>query len=184
MVERTRCALLFFAISCGLLSGQEVKTTGDGQHVLHLTATQQAAVDLFLRAHPTLQMMNCPTTGPDAAWCRTSYLNWQQTVLGQQAKPQYQFAAWGDFRGKRTVDFAIPFHAKATTTRLGEIVVFEELGGGHYRPETAITENWGGCFDGMLFHPTRKRIEFWCNSASGYVGWNGTAFVGKILKGD
>jgi hypothetical protein len=184
MVGRTRCGLLFFAISCGLLYAQEVQTTSEGQHVLRLTASQQVAVNLFLKTHPALQMTSCPTTGPDAAWCRSSYLNWQQTVLDQQAEPQYQFAAWGDFRGNGTVDFAIPLHSKARTAGLGEIVVFENLGGGHYRPQTAITENWGGCFDGILFHPTRRRIEFWCNSATGYVGWNGTAFVGKLMKGD
>ena len=167
---------------------QEVKTTTDGQQLLQLSPGQQSAVDLFLKEHPDVQAASCPTTGPDASWCRTSYANWHFAVLGQNAKPQYQFAAWGDFRGKGQVDLAMPFHVRklgnGPGANRGEIVVFEDVGAGKYKPVVAMTNNWGGCFDGMLFHPVRKRIEFWCNSMSGYVQWNGTTFAGKLMKGD
>ena len=181
-------ALFLLLVSLVSASAQEVKDTSDGQHLLHLTSAQQSAVDLFLKQHPDLQSPSCPTTGPDASWCRTSYANWRFAVLGQDATPQYQFAAWGDFRGKGLVDLAMPFHVRkvgsAPVASRGEIVIFEDVGADHYKPFVALTNSWGGCFDGMLFHPVRKRLEFWCNSMTGYVQWNGTTFVGKLMKGD
>jgi hypothetical protein len=184
-----RPTMLLVAILClTSLSAQEVETTADGQHLLHLTNSQQSAVDLFLKDHPNLKIVNCPMSGPDAAWCRTSYANWQQTVLGQHAKPQYPFAAWGDFRGKGTIDLAMPFHVggpgNGAGANRGEIVVFEEISADHYKPQVVLTDSWGGCFDGILFHPVRKQIEFWCNTMSGFVRWDGATFIGKIMKGD
>jgi hypothetical protein len=168
--------------------GQQVEVTSDGQHVLHLSPTQQDAVDAFLKVHPELRLVNCPTAGPDSGWCKTAYSNWENAVRGQNAIPQFPNVAWGNFRGTGEVDFALAFHSEKAANSLGgkhaEIVVFENLGGDKYRSEVAITDPWGACLDGMLFHPTRKRLEFWCNSASGYAKWNGTGFFGEIKKGD
>jgi hypothetical protein len=72
----------------------------------------------------------------------------------------------------------------ATAGRRQELVVFENLGENQYRPVIASTEPWGPCLDGLLFHPTRKQLEFWCNTAHGTSKWNGTMFVGKMLAGD
>jgi hypothetical protein len=187
MTIRTGITLLAFLLgTCPTSRPQAVKTDSDGQQVLRLTVGQQAAVDLFLSSHLDLVAANCSTTGPEAAWCRTSSANWRQAVEAQGATPQYQFAAWGDSRGGGLADLAIPFHVRKVGpgSTKGEIVVFENLGSDRYRPHVALTENWGGCFDGILFHPTRKRFEFWCNSASGYVFWNGSNFVGKLVVGD
>lgn len=180
------CFLLFL---CPFVAfAQRVDVTNDGQHVLHLNPAQQTAVDAFLKTHPELKLVNCPTAGPDSGWCKTAYANWEIAVKGQNAIPQFPTAAWGDFRGKGVIDFALGFHSEKVVNSLGgrqsEIVVFENLGGDKYRPEIVVTEAWGGCLDGMLFHPTRKRIEFWCNTASDYAKWNGMKFVRGTAKGD
>jgi hypothetical protein len=82
----------------------------------------------------------------------------------------------------------LAFHSEKVVNSLGgrhgEIVAFDNLGGDRYRPEVAMTDEWGGCLDGILFQPTRKRLEFWCNTARGYTKWNGTKFVGKMFIGD
>jgi len=167
---------------------QQIEVTSDGQHILHLMPAQQVAVNAFLKLHPDLSLVNCPTTGPDASWCKTAYSNWQRTVEGQSAQPQFPSAAWGDFRGNGVIDFALAFHTmKAGNTPAGrhqELVVFENLGEDRYKPVIASTEPWGPCLDGLLFHPKRKQLEFWCNTAHGTAKWNGTMFVGKTLAGD
>jgi hypothetical protein len=182
----TVCFLVFlFPL---VVVAQQVEIAKDGQHVLHLSPAQRGAVNAFLKVHPDLKLVSCPTVGPDSGWCKTAYANWESAVKSQNAIPQFPTAAWGDFRGRGLIDFALAFHAEKVVNSLGgrqaEIVVFENLEGGEYRPEVAVTEAWGVCLDGMLFHPTRKRLEFWCNTASGYAKWNGTRFVGRTFIGD
>lgn len=186
---RMSVIVCFFVFLCSLaVVAQQVDITNDGQHVLHLNPAQQEAVNAFLKVHPDLKLVGCPTVGADSAWCKTAYANWEMTVKGQNATPQFPTAAWGDFRGRGVIDFAVAFHSEKVVNSLGgrqgEIVVFENLGGDGYRPEVAMTDEWGGCLDGILFHPTRKQLEFWCNTARGYTKWNGTRFVGKMFIGD
>jgi hypothetical protein len=142
----------------------------------------------FLKVHPELRIVNCPNAGPDSGWCKTAYTNWEIAVRSQNAIPQFPAAAWGNFRGKGAIDFALAFHSENVANSFGgkqaEIVVFENLGGDKCRPEIVVTDAWGGCLDGLVFHPTRKRLEFWCNSASGYAKWNGVRFIGGVGKGD
>jgi hypothetical protein len=180
------CSLLFTCFCIAL--AQQVEVTNDGQHVLHLNSAQQSAVDAFMKVHPELKLVSCPTVGPDSGWCKTAYTNWEVVVQGQNATPQFPTAAWGDFRGKGVIDFALAFHSEKAGNSIGgrqaEIVIFENVGGDEYRPEVVVTDAWGGCLDGMLFHPARKRLEFWCNTVSGYAKWNGTKFVGKTSIGD
>jgi len=47
-----------------------------------------------------------------------------------------------------------------------------------------VKGTWGVCFDGMVYRPDRKDVEFWCGSMGGNVQWNGSSFVGKLLKGE
>ena len=182
----TVCFLVF--LFPFVVAAQQVEITKDGQHVLHLSPAQQGAVNAFLKVHPGLKLVSCPTVGPDSAWCKTAYANWEMAVRGQNATPQFPTAAWGEFRKKGVTDFALAFYSQKVVNSLGgrqgEIVVFENLGGDRYRPEVAMTDEWGGCLDGMLFHPTRKRLEFWCNTATGYAKWDGTRFVAKTFIGD
>jgi len=182
----TVCCFVF--LCSFVVVAQQVEITKDGQHVLHLNPGQEGAVNAFLKVHQDLRLVSCPTVGPDSAWCKTAYANWEMAVRGQNATPQFPTAAWGDFRGRGALDFALAFHSEKVVNsvggRQGEIVVFENLGRDRYRPEVAMTDEWGGCLDGMLFHPTRKRLEFWCNTASGYAKWNGTRFAGKTSIGD
>jgi hypothetical protein len=187
-LKRTVQVCLIFVGYLVMAAAQQVEVRSDGQHVLHLSPAQQTAANAFLSAHPGMKLVGCEPTGPDAAWCKTAYANWEMAVKGQNATPQFPTAAWGDFRGKGMIDFAVAFYKpKPPNTpgfAHGEIVVFENLGGDNYRPVVADAEEWGGCLDGILFHPVRKQLEFWCNTAHGSSKWNGTTFVGKNAAGD
>jgi hypothetical protein len=171
-----------------IASAQQVEVTSDGQHVLHLSPAQQGAVDDFLRLHPGMKLVGCQTTGPDANYCKTAYAQWEGAVEGQNATPQFPTTAWGDFRGKGMIDFAMAFHSDKVVNTFGgtfsEVVVFENLGADHYRPVIVLTGAWGNCLDGMLFHPVRKQLEMWCNTATATAKWNGSTFVGHTRMGD
>jgi hypothetical protein len=178
----------FFFLAAIPATPQTVEVTKDGQHLLHLSPAQQSAVDAFLKLHPGMKQVGCPTTGPDANYCKIAYTQWEAAVKGQDATPQFPTVAWGDFRGKGTIDFAVAFHSEKVVNsfggRLSEVVVFENLGGDRYSPVVALSGAWGNCLDGMLFHPARKQLEMWCNTATAYSKWNGSAFVGHTKAGD
>jgi hypothetical protein len=77
-----RACLLVIIFSFSALA-QQVEVTSDGQHILHLMPAQQAVVNAFLKLHPDFSLVNCPTAGPDASWCKTAYSNWQVAVEGE-----------------------------------------------------------------------------------------------------
>jgi hypothetical protein len=182
----TVCFLVFlFPV---VVVAQQVEITKDGQHVLHLHPAQQGAVNAVLKVHPDVKLVSCPTVGPDSVWCKTAYANWEMAIKGQKSTPQFPTAAWGDCRKKGVTDFALAFHSQKVLNSLGarqgEIVVFENLTRDRYRPEVAMTDEWGRCLNGMVFHPTRKRLEVWCDTAKGYTKWDGARFVAKTFIGD
>jgi hypothetical protein len=167
---------------------QEITTTPDGRHLVTFTASEQSAIDQFLANHPNMIEANCATLGLSASACAASYEEWHRTVISAKAVPQSQYAVWGNYSHRESPDLAIPFFSKTSVNNWGwrrwEIVVFEPTASNRYKPIIALTDSWGTCLDGMLYHPVRKQIEFWCNSMGGSVRWNGTTFIGTLHKGD
>ena len=191
MVKTIGYCLVFLALAsmCAAPStAQKVVTAPDGERTLQLTSGAQSAVEAYESAHSDMQPANCKTLGYDKKYCDDQYGQWLMAVEGAKAAPQYEYAVWGDFRHTGATDVAIPFFSKQAVNNFGwrrwEFIVFENLGADRYRPVTALKGSWGACFDGVLFHPARKQIEFWCNSMGGHFKWNGTTFVGRLEKGD
>jgi hypothetical protein len=165
-----------------------VVTSPDGQHSIQFTAAQQSAISLFLQTHPGMQAANCQTLGYAPADCAGAYTDWAALVHDAKAELQYPYAAWGDFNHDGQIDFVVPFFGHAPVNSWGwhqwSLVVFQGMSDGHFTPVIAATDKWGTCFDGMLFHPVRKQIEYWCKSAGGSFRWNGSKYVAKRLVGD
>jgi hypothetical protein len=184
----TMTMLWAFLAVVSVAPAQHVEVSGDGQHILHLTNGQQSAVDAFLRSHPDLLSTNCSTLKDAPADCIKDYSDWEQVVHDAKATEQFPYAAWGDYRHHGSVDLLMPFFTRTGVNNFGwrrwNIVVFEGVGPDQYKPVTALTGTWGACFDGVLYQPVRKQWEFWCSSMGGSVHWNGTAYVGKLNKGD
>jgi hypothetical protein len=177
----------FFAIAISA-NAQQTETTPDGRHIVTFTPGQRTAIDLYLKAHPNMLQASCSTLelAPDA--CAESYNDWHQLVDSAKAIPQSPYAAWGNYSHHASPDLVIPFFSKTSVNNWGwrhwEIVAFEPIGLDRFKPIVAVSDSWGVCFDGILYHPTRKRVEFWCKSMGGDVRWNGVTFVGKLAKGD
>lgn len=64
------------------------------------------------------------------------------------------------------------------------LVVFQGTSDGRVVPVIAAKDEWGACFDGMLYQPVRRQIEYWCGSGGGSFRWNGSRYVAKRLVGD
>ena len=189
MVRRSLVvALLSIVAIASSVKAQQVDTTPDGRHIVRFTPGQQAAIDQFLRAHPNMLQANCTTLGLAPEACTESYNEWHQIVDGTKAVPQSPYAVWGNYSHHASPDLVIPFFTKTSVNNWGwrrwEGVAFEPTGLDSFKPIVALTDSWGGCFDGILYHPIRKRVEFWCKSMGGDISWNGVTFVGKIAKGD
>jgi hypothetical protein len=181
-------ALLSIVALASSVKAQQAETTQDGRHIVRFTPGQQAAIDQFLSAHPNMLQANCTTLGLAPETCTESYKEWDQIVMSTKAIPQSPYAAWGNYSHHASPDLVIPFFSKTNVNNWGwrgwQIVVFEAIGPDRYLPLVALKSSWGACFDGMLYHPVRKRVEFWCNSMGGSISWNGKTFVGEIVKGD
>jgi|SRR5579872_74912 len=194
---------MFFAVSLALvivgsLLGQKThkpsqaapftQISPDGTHAIHFSDRQQAAINSFLRSHPDLQLANCQALGLAAQACTKGYQEWIDLVQRAKADVQFPFALWGDFNRDGLIDFALPFFNPIPVNNWGwrnwQIVVFQGVQDGSFRPVVAMTDKWGLCFDGMLYHPVRKQIEYWCGSGGGSVRWNGSRYVGKAMQGD
>lgn len=164
-----------------------VETTADGQHILHLTVKQQAAVDSFLKSNRELMPTSCNTLGVSAEECKTEYNDW--VASAPKGEPlQFPYASWGDFNHDGALDLVMPFFGRTKVNSYGwrrwVVVVFQGTRSGEYKPVVALKGTWGVCFDGMVYRPDRKDVEFWCNTMGGNIRWNGSAFVGKLGKGD
>jgi len=181
-------ALLSIMAIASSVKAQQTETTPDGRHIVRFTPGQQAAIDQFLRTHPNMLQANSTTLGLAPEACTESYNEWHQIVDGTKAVPQSPYAAWGNYSHHATPDLVTPFFSKTSVNNWGwrrwEIVAFEPTGLDRFKPIVALTDSWGVCFDGILNHPIRKRVEFWCKSMGGDVRWNGVTFVGKLAKGD
>ena len=181
-------ALLAYFLLVPPSAAQIVESTQDARVAITFTPGERSAIDQFLRIHPSMLQANCVTLQLAPAACAKSRKEWLQSVEIANAKPQSQYATWGYYSHHESPDLVIPFFSKTTVNNWGwrhwEIVVFVPIGHDRYKATTAVTGTWGVCFDGMLYHPTRKRVEFWCNSMGGSIGWNGTTFIGKIENGD
>ena len=168
-------------------SAPTVETTADGQHILHVTAKQQAAVDSFLKSDHDLMLTSCDTLSVNPGECKTEYKDW--AALAPKGVPlQFPYATWGDFNHDGALDLVIPFFSRTKVNNYGwrrwVVVVFQGTRSGDYKPVVAVRGTWGVCFDGMVYRPDRKDVEFWCGSMGGNVHWNGSSFVGKLLKSD
>jgi hypothetical protein len=187
---RTELAVALFSIYAITLSvkAQQVETTPDGRHIVRFTPGQQTAIDQFLRVHPNMLQANCTTLGLAPEACTDSYNEWHQIADSAKAVPQSPYAVWGNYSHHDSPDLVIPFFSKTNVNNWGwrrwDIVAFEPIGPDRYRSIVALTDSWGVCFDGVIYHPGRKQVEFWCKSMGGDVRWNGTTFVGKIVPGD
>jgi len=167
---------------------QQVDDASDGQSKLRLTSSQQAAVNAFLRTHADFQVANCATLNRNHDECMAEREEWRRLVKEQNAIPQYQFAVWGDFRHRGVNDLTIPFFSRHAVNnwnwRQWDIVVLKATASGRYTPLVALTGTWGTCFDGILYHPARKQVEFWCKSMGGSIRWTGTEYLGHLRTGD
>jgi len=164
-----------------------VETTADGQHILHLTAKQQVAVDSFLKSDRDLLPTGCNTLGVSPEECKTEYNDWAALAPKGQTL-QFPYAAWGDFNHDGAPDLVMPFFSRTKVNNFGwrrwVVVVFQGTSSDEYKPVVAVKGTWGVCFDGIVYRPDRKDVEFWCGSMGGNVRWNGSAFTGKLFKGD
>jgi len=178
-------SILAIALS---VRAQQTETTPDGRHIVRFTPGQQAAIDQFLRAHSNMLQANCMTLELTPEACTESYQEWLQIAEDAKAIPQSPYAVWGNYSHHESPDLVIPFFGKTSVNNWGwrrwEIVVFEPVGPDRFKPVIALTGSWGVCFDGIIYHPGRKQVEFWCKSMGGEIRWNGTTFVGKTFKGD
>jgi len=171
-------------------AGQPPTVTGSapGQYSLHLNQNQQSAVSLFLASHPDVQMADCQTLGYATDSCGEAYTEWKNLVLNAKAEVQYPYAAWGDFNRDGLLDFVVPFFGRTSVNNWGwrkwYLVVFQGRPDGQFTPVVAAEDQWGACFDGMLYHPVRQQVEYWCKSAGGSFHWNGSGYVAKRLVGD
>jgi hypothetical protein len=174
--------------SAGLDQPPTVVASGDGQQSLHLTQNQQSAVALFLNAHPDMQTTDCQTLEHTAEACAKAYNDWKALALDAKADLQYPYAAWGDFNNDGLLDFAVPFFGRTSVNNWGWrrwiLVVFQGTADGHFIPVIASEDQWGVCFDGMLYHPVRKQVEYWCGSGGGSFRWDGSRYVAKRMVGD
>lgn len=165
-----------------------IETGPVGQHTLHLTEPMQKAVAAFLRANPAFSAANCETLHLGDTQCSEAYKNWQDVARFAKAQPQFPYALWADLNGDGMLDFVIPFFSRTAANNFGwrtwKLVVFLGSRDGIFRPVVAMRDVWGACFDGMIFNPSRKQVEYWCGSGGGSFRWIGSAFVGKPLRGD
>jgi len=165
-----------------------VETFANGRHVLRLTKAQQAAVDAFVRSQPDFLPANCDTLNLPVDYCAQSYREWADIAGRAKAQLQYPYVAWRDLNGDGLLDFVVPFFSRTAVNNWGwrnwQIVVFEGRPDGSFKPVVAARDTWAACFDGMLYEPTRKRMEYWCGSGGGSFRWNGSRYVMRPLKGD
>ena len=159
-----------------------------GAHLLRLNAAQQQAVDDFLHSHVGFHLASYQALQFDQFDARSAYQQWEQIVRQQGAEPQYPFAAWGDLNADGLLDFVLPFFSDRRVNKWGWrewlLVVFESRQDGMYAPVIAGRDAFGLCFDGMLFHPKRGQLEYWCKSGGGSFKWDGYRYVHQRLKGD
>jgi hypothetical protein len=190
MKNRAGTITFVVILTCVLpaLWAQRVENSSDGHRLVTLTAGQQVAIAQFLKAHPNFVQADCTTLGLALSDCKEADQEWRQAVEGAKATPQSPYAVWGNYSHHQSPDLVIPFFGKTSVNNWGwrdwEIVVFEPTALDQYKPVTAVKGTWGVCFDGMLYHPVRKQVEFWCKSMGGSIRWNGTAFLGRLAKGD
>jgi hypothetical protein len=180
--------IVFLATIVPASKAQRVEGTANEHQTVTFTTGQQEAIKQFLKAHLNFMQADCTTLGLTPSDCQEADKEWRQAVEGAKATPQSPYAAWGNYSHHQSPDLVIPFFGKRSVNNWGwrdwEIVVFEPIGLDQYRPMIAVKDSWGVCFDGMLYHPARKQVEFWCKSMGGSIRWNGTTFVGRIAKGD
>jgi hypothetical protein len=165
-----------------------VETTADGQRVLHLNEQQEAAIGAFEQSHPDFLLANCHNLHLTSDDCKSAYEEWEGIARQQKAEVQFPFAAWGDFNHDGQLDVVLAFFSKTSVNSWGwrnwRMVVFQGNRDGSFTPVIAMKDTWGTRFDGMIYHPVRKQIEYWCGSAGGSFRWNGSTYVGKRMKGD
>lgn len=189
-MRRSLLFMTLFAIyaATSAIVAQQMESTRNGGNIVKFTPGQELAIGQFLKAHPNMLQANCTTLGLKEDACLESYKEWHETTVAAKAVPQSQYAAWGNYSHHQSADLVVPFFSKTSVNNWGwrrwEIVVFEPIGPDRFKPIVALTDSWGVCFDGILYHPVRKRVEFWCKSMGGDIRWNGTTFVGHLTKGD
>jgi hypothetical protein len=165
-----------------------VEITPLGTHQARFTPAQMQAIDSFLRSHPGYKTVNCQTLALSASACTNLDHEWESIVRRASAQVQSPFAVWGDFNKDGVVDFALPFFSSTAVNNWGWrnwlLVVFQGSSKGTFSPVIVTQDRCGLCFDGILYHPARKQVEYWCNTGGGSFRWDGTRYVAKSLLGD
>jgi hypothetical protein len=168
-----------------------VAMNAHGCPVLNLSGRQHAAVAAFLQAHPQLHMYDYVPKDYADGTCLDTYQQWVMTAQGEKAQVQYPFAVWGDFNHDGYLDFAVffineqpavthkwPMNGGFVNTYEYDwlIVVFQGAKDGTYLPVIAGKDRGANFIDGVIFHPGRKRIEYWAKSAGGSIQWTGAGY--------
>lgn len=169
-------------------STPSVTLAADGRRQIRFTPEQEQAIEVFVRRHPDMKRADYFSLSLSPTAAQNSYTEWKNAVESARAKVQFPFAAWGDFNGDGLLDIVVPFFSTRTVNNWGWrewwLVVFQGQKNGAFVPVIAARDTWGLCFDGMFYHPSRRRIEFWCGSGGGYFWWDGSKYVSKKLVGD
>jgi hypothetical protein len=194
MLKNIRVSLLALLLTTsGYIAGSYAQPPGvevlpGGEHVVHLTQAQEGAISAFVRAHPGFQPANCKTLGRTEAACAEMDKDWLSIVQSKKAEVQTPFALWGDFNHDGILDFVIPFFGSNSVNSWGWrqwfLVVFQGTRDGHFTPVIAVRDRFALCFEGMLYDPVRKRVEYWCPAGGGSFRWTGSRYVMKRIMGD
>jgi len=175
-----------------------VSVNPQGLHTLELTASQRDAVAKFQQAHPQMYMADCASLEYADAECIETYKEWYDIAMFAKANVQYPFAVWGDFNRDGYLDLTVFFVSRqpAVTHKwpMGGgkfqytydyqwwVVVFHGTKDGSYSPVIAARDQWARALDGVIFEPTRKRIEYWFKTAGGSVKWTGAGYVRTPMR--
>lgn len=151
---------------------------GEGSPLERLSVQQQAAVDKFLRANPSMRRSD-----------RTD----AQAADMDGLKP-LTYAMQADFNHDGQLDIAIVFVSKKGrlvspqmpaqgSWRQWWIVIFHGNSSGEFSP-VVVHRGEYACFDGLYYSKADKKVLFGCGLYTGSFKWNGRRYVLVAPSGD
>jgi hypothetical protein len=175
--------------AAGTATGAPImETTPQGTHQVRFNAAQMSGINSFLQTHPGYKAASCETLSLTDAACIELNKEWESITRRANAQVQSPFVVWADLNKDGFLDLALPFLSLASVNGWGwrnwMLVVFQGAPNGTFAPVIVANGQWGACFDGMLYHPERKQVEYWCNTGGGSFRWNGSRYVAKPMVGD